>query len=450
MTHFASAFLSRFSVFVASSFLVAFASFATFSAHAAPLGTQLQMRPNDATEPYEVRYSQGVMVSAKLTDDEGNPISGKLVTFHLSQEGGGAIATLAEFQFADAFTAADGVATARLVIAKGMHGQADFAAARASVDLPGLPYQIVARYIPTFLPDACQSDGGIVDVDAGIIGDGGVIADEYCASETAYELFVAVENSSLTLAPGNELALEEEITLFATLVDGNGDAAASGDQVDGSVEKPISDRSVTFFYDLDGNGSPSLDERLGTAQTASNGVAAFTFKADPTYVVAGSFETGLHAQFGGDDHYSIAGASARLLVTPGAADPSRTLLSAEPLELPSDSSSTTVITAILVDAFANPLSVDSPVVDVTFATTQGKLGDVEYDPVTGHYLTKLQAPAQTGTAVVTVSVDGEEGASVDVTFLPFGCDCDAGGNSTAPSLLLFCLLLLGLFRRQRA
>jgi len=410
------------------------------TAAAQPLSTSMTTRPDAPDDAYEMRYSQGLMVSARLVDEDGAPVAGELVTFHLGAD------DVDTFQFADAFTSAAGVAVARLTIAKDRHGQDDFAAAAGTPEAPGKLYQVTARYTPTFEDPGCSGD-------AGVVVDGGVET-SYCASEATHEVFVGVETSALTLAPGNELALDEEITLYATLVDENGDAPASGDEVDGNTEKPIAGRTVTFFYDLDGNGSPSLDERLGTADTASNGVAAFTFSADPAYVVAGDFATGLHAQFGGDDKYSIAGASARLLVHPGAPDPTRTLLVVDPDTLPSDGLSTATITATLVDAYANPLGVDAPSYDVGFETTQGVIGDVDYDPVTGRYETTLRSTAGTGTAEVTVLVDGAAGASVSVEFTPYGCDCDASSRSSTSGTLVLALLLLSMRtltsrRRQR-
>ena len=78
------------------------------AAQAQPVSTTLTLNPLAPDDAYEMRYSQGLMVSARLTDEDGAPVAGELVTFHLSSD------DIDEFQFADAFTSADGVAVARI------------------------------------------------------------------------------------------------------------------------------------------------------------------------------------------------------------------------------------------------------------------------------------------------------------------------------------------------
>lgn len=425
---------------------------ATSVAHAEP--TTLVANPADPGEAYVARYSTSLVVQAKL-EEAGAPLSGALVGFYARRVGdsdGGSTALTDEFLFADGFTAADGVVTARLRLIEGAHGQDDFIAAPPSPASPGEPYRLRMVYVgdlpegdPGCLPPA-PTDGGVDIGDGGPADAGPPPEVPTCSSEVEVDLFVSSETSTLVLAPGNEVALGESIPLIATLTDEDGDEPAEGEV---EVEKPIGGRTITFFYDLDGNGSPASNERLGTAQTNNNGQAVFDFVADPTYVVAGVQPEGIHAQFGGDNQYGLSGASGALTVFAGGPDPDNTLLSAEPQELPSNGFATSTITAILVDAFNNPLDLDSPDQDVNFTTTLGEISDIERDIVTGDYVATLTASREAGDAVVTVEVNGVPGSSITVRMLAAGCDCDQATGEGWSTLWAAFVLGALLLRRRR-
>lgn len=431
---------------------------AAASAHAEP--TTLVANPADPGAAYVARYSTSVVIQAQL-EEAGAPLSGALVGFYarrIGESDGGSTALTDEFLFADGFTAADGVVTARLRLIEGAHGQDDFIAAPPSPNSPGEPYRLRMVYVgdlpegdPGCIPPT-PTDGGVNVADGGP-NDGGP-ADAgpppevpTCSSEVEVDLFVSSETSTLVLAPGNEVSLGDSIPLIATLTDEDGDEPPEGEN---EVEKPIGGRTITFFYDLDGNGSPASNERLGTAQTNNNGQAVFDFVADPTYVVAGVQAEGIHAQFGGDSQYGLSGASTRLTVFAGGPDPDKTLLSAEPAELPSDGFSTSTITAILVDEFNNPLDIDSPDEDVNFTTTLGEISDIERDIVTGDYVAVLTSSREAGDATVTVEVDGVAGSTLTVRMIGGGCDCDQASGQGWSTLLGALFLGALLLRRRRS
>ena len=463
--------LSRSPSFYASPALLLTFALSLGALPAAADPTTLAANPAQGGQAYVARYSTSVVVQAQLLED-GAPLAGALVGFYAQRLGdvdGGDTALTDPFLFADGFTAADGVVTARLKLIAGAHGQSDFIAAPPGPNSPGEPYRLRMVYVgdlpegdPGCLPvvDAGVPDAGIVDAGGDPDGgptDGGTLdagdpdagpppVVPTCSSETTIDLYVASETSNLVLAPGNEVSLGESIPLIATLTDADGDEPPEGETV---TAKPLAGRTITFFYDLDGNGSPAANERLGTSQTNGNGQAVFDFVADPTYVVAGVQTEGLHAQFGGDDQYGLSGASARLTVFAGGADPDRTLLTASPTEIDSDAISTSVITAILVDAFNNPLDLDAPEEDVVFTTTLGTIGEVERDIVTGDYTAILTSSREPGDAVVTIEINGVAGASVTVRFLGGSCDCDQTGSGGEGILALLALLAVFL-RRQRA
>lgn len=437
------------------------------------LPTSLAPNPDGNGVPYVARYSTSVVVQALLLED-GAPLGGALVGFYaqrLVDADAGPNAPLAtEFLFGDGFTAQDGVVTTRLRLIEGAHGQADFLGSPPSPDSAGEPYRIRMVYLGDLpegddgclaplpvdagpAPDAGTVDGGALDggdggnTDAGVLDAGPPPVIPTCGSSAEIELFVASETSSLVIAPGNEVSLNETIPLIATLTDEDGDEPPEGEN---PREKALAGRSITFFYDLDGNGSPSSNERLGSSSTNSNGQAVFDFIADPTYVVAGVREAGIHAQFGSDDQYGLSGASARLTVFAAGADPTQTLLSAEPTEIASDGLSSSTITAVLVDGFNNPLDVDSPSENVAFTTTLGEISDAERDPVTGEYTAELTSSRTAGDATVTIEIDGVPGETITVRFIGGSCDCDqTQPDATAFGGALAIALLFGLTRRRR-
>ena len=410
--------------------------------------TALLLHPSEIGVPYEVEYSQAVSVQVLLGTTAGVPIVGERVNLKLRRGDD----TDTEFLFADPVTDAMGVATGRLTLVNGRYGGQTFVAADQTVDLAGERYVITASFL---------GDGGALGCDA---GDAGPAADAgadatLCDAETSLELFLQPEVATLVIAPGNEVQLGETLRLFATLTDENGDAPEAGTAVDGDTSRPLAGRTMSFFYDLDGNGSPALNERLRCENTEAfetttngQGVAACDFFTDPSFVDTINVDNGIHAQFGGDDQYTVAGASQALIVSPGVPEATRTILSVTPEVVPADGFSLVTIDATLVDAVNNVLTVDDPGYDVTFLTDMGTLEDVaERDPITGHYLQELKAPREGGRATIQVVIEGVPGADVRVEFEQRGCSCDSATPRPAAYGLITALLLAmsGLRARRR-
>lgn len=413
------------------------------AALAAP--TALVLNPENVGDPYVAEFSQGVTVRALLVTTAGDPVVGERVNLKLRL--GDDADT--EFLFADPVTDAQGVATGRLTLVNGRYGGETFPARAPEGDVPGERYVITA----TFLGDggALGCDGLDAGPPAGDAGADGTL----CDAETTAELFVQPEVSTLVLAPGNEVQLGETLRLFATLTDENGNAPEAGTATDGDTPVPLSGRSVSFFYDVDGNGSPALNERIQcentgetTATTNGQGIAACDFLADPSYVDTINVENGIMAQFGGDDFYSVAGASQSLTVSPGPPEASRTILSVDPELVPADGFSIVTVDASLVDAANNVLTIDDPIYDVSFETSIGTLeGPAERDVISGHYLQQIQATREAGRATVQVIVEGVPGAEIRVEFTEAGCSCDETGGAGRVATLLSSLALLGLLSR---
>src|SRR5690606_32941747 len=161
-------------------------------------------------------------------------------------------------------------------------------------------------------------------------------------------------------------------------------------------------------------------------ETNADGVAVCELFADPTFVDTVNVEDAIHAQFGGDDRYSLAGAAQSLTVRAAEPDPAATLLEATPASAPANGFSLVEIRATLVDVAGNTLGADDPPYEVAFETDLGTLeGAAERDPLTGRYLGTLRAPSAGGNATVRVVVEGEPGATTTVEFVPQGCTCAA-------------------------
>jgi hypothetical protein len=402
-------------------------------------------------DPYTARYSQALAIEARLEDADGQGVAGQRLEFFLAHGDD------PEFLFGEAFTDSTGEATARLALVDGNYGGQTFLAAAATPESDGEPYALRVAFAGALVSvEPPVPDGGLQNQDGGMAPDAGPpLQVNLLASSGEADLFVALENSFLDLAPGNEANLGETLTLVATLTDENGNAPASGTGTDGSSALGIGDRTIGFFHDKNGNGRPENTggEFLGTATTNSDGVASFSFTADPAdNVRAGDFDNGLHVQFSGDDRYRLAGDSSRLVIHPGLPDGNKTILEVEPSELEADGFSEAVITATLVDAFNNPLTLDSEPETVVFEITSGKLLEtVKRNPTTGLYEQTVRAPTEGGTATITATLEGRAGkAETTITFLARpGCSCHGSGSnnpadsSTATGLGLLAFALFG-------
>lgn len=386
--------------------------------------TAVQVRPEAPGVAWEARYSQAVLLSAQLLDAEGAPIVGRRVAFFA----GRADEPESEFFVDDPFTDTEGVARARLALVDGRHGVARFAAEAASAERAGLPYRVRARFAGDLDARGCSDEepGAAPVTDA---GPGAPGIDGHCASEGEGALYVTLENPTLTLQPGIEARLGESTPLVATLRDDNGNAPAGGLALDGAEATPLAGRRVAFFYDADGNGRPSAAERLGEAETNAEGMARFDFLADPTYVRAQEVAAGVHAQFGGDDQFALAGAAQALTVWPGAPVAARALLALSATEVPADGYSRIEVRVTLVDGYNNLLGPDEEAHEVRLsAERDGNVlsswsGDLLFDPLSGEYQRSLVAPLEAGDVTLQLWVEEEAGPSARVRVLPRGCAC---------------------------
>lgn len=402
-------------------------------------------------EAYEASYSQAVPLVLTLQDDAGTPLNGApggacggspcRVSVTVQQddegEGAGAIVQVAP----DVAVGQDGTVRVRLTLVNGRHGGATFAG-----DDDGVPYTIAASFTGSGAPLPAASDA---DCQPGQ----GVEDGRLCPVRQTSSLSVTSEVPGLSFAQDVIMDLGDEVTLAVTLIDADGDADVGGEAIDGSGVRRLEGLPVVFFYDVDQNGRPDFDEQLGQAVTNSEGVAAFTFTADPSFVVAGVFDAGLHAEFPGDSRYGVARASTRLTVNAGGPVASATIIEVDPGTIPA-ASGRAAIRVRLVDAFGNILGPDAAEHDVEITTDFGTLVDpAERNPLDGTYEAELLAPRGGGTATITVTVDGEAAgtATLIIDGPTGGCGCTQTADIAPLASLggLFGLVGFGLARRRR-
>jgi hypothetical protein len=393
---------------------------------------------------WSARYSQAIMLELTLTNPDGSPVDGTAcpgrpcaVAVELRPDRGGDVVLVTE---PDVFVDAAGRARARLTVVDGRHGDARFES------IPeGLAHTLTVRFrgagVP--LPDAtdpeCASDAD------------DVVDGRLCPATATSTLRIFPEVPALEFAQDVVLGINETVTLFASIADETGDADVAGDAVDGSARKPLAGVPIRFAYDVDGDGRPAADEFFpDAAVTNDDGVASFSFTADPTFVVAGIAEAGLHAEFAGDARYAIARTSTRLTVNASTPDPARTIIEVTPDSLAANGLDAAVVRVRLVDTNGNILGADSPAADVSFATDLGRLLEVvERNPLDGSYSQTLQAGRAAGTATVTVTVNGASAGEATVAIVgPAGCTC-AHASPLDPLWLGGIALLVGRRRRRR-
>ncbi len=290
-------------------------------------------------------------------------------------------------------------------------------------------------------PAAACADGATEDANG-----------DLCPSSATRAIALFPEIPSLSLGLGFEGGLGDELVVSAEVSDATGDAAEGGTDVDGPQPTLLVGVPVQFFYDADNDGRPSLNESIGSATTNAAGVASLTFVLDPLYVLAGSYDNGIHAEFSGDDRYGVGRSAARLVVRPGDLDLSRTIIEVEPDEIPADNRSVSLIRVRLVDEFNNQLDETSEEHDVQVGVDLGRLLDeVERDPTLGFYSVELQSTRAPGTATVTVTVDGTEVGTASVVMVGESCHCSHAADAERANVAALgaALALLGIALRAR-
>lgn len=414
-----------------------------FSVAAQAMPTGLVLHPSAPGDTWQARYSQALTLEAKLSDDNGDAVINRRVSFFVARVGD----EESEFLLEDPLTDVQGIARARLTLVDGRYGGQEFSAAAVTPETDGQEYTVRVSFLGD--ADAENCDGTHADGGLPALADGGAETVSLCASQAQKSLYVSLENTRLSLQPGNEVKLGESIELVALLEDPNGDAPLTGTDEDGDDASGIEGRSVSFYYDADGNGRPSAAERLGSAETDASGRARFSFLADPAYVRAQNIDSGLHVQFGGDDRYALSGAEQALYVFPGEADVSRTVLTATPDAAQADGFSIIEIRATLVDSYNNLLDAEQDFYDVRFESSLGVLeGSVERDPLSGQYWQNLQAPRTGGESTIQVFVADEAGPEVRVDFTGGGCGCTSQSDRAMFSWLIILSLLFPAFRKR--
>jgi uncharacterized protein (TIGR03382 family) len=428
----------------------AIAGLATFAALATPaLGAEPTTLTIDPPAPAAPRYSQAIELTMRLAraaDD--SPVQGTecappcsiIVTIEPADGSASYIVNAQGF-----VTDTTGAAQARIAFVDGRYLEARTAEPVAfDADDEGAPWVIRARFLgagPGTVPDNPDCAPGAAGTPGGL-----------CPSEATFEVPLFLETANIALGAGLEGELGETLTLSAELQDPNGEAAPGGDDIDGPGPQDLVGRTVSFYYDLDNNGRPAASELVGSAPTNAAGVASITFTLDPDFVRAGTYNQGIHAEFGGDGRYGVARASTPLVVRPADVDVSRTVLEISPAEIPADGFSKATLRVRLVDSFNNPLDETSAPHEVVFATDLGLLLESpQRDPLNGTYAQTLQAQRRPGTATVTVFVDGEEGPSKTLEITgEGGCRCGASGDAPLTGAFAAALAALMLRRRRRS
>lgn len=396
-----------------------------------------------APEPAEARYSQAMTFTAQL----GRASTGAGVAGAACSPVCSLIVRVGPTDTPDvSFTlnaqgipvSADGTVSFRVPFVDGAFDDARFIAAPT-----GTRYTVQARFAGT----------GTGALDDPSCGPEAHPEGDLCASSSSVELTLLSETASIALGAGRSGALGDTIDLSAVLADPNGNAAADGMLVDGQGSLELVGRTVDFFYDQNNNGDPEAAELIGSAPTNASGVAALPFTLDPQYVRAGTYAAGIHAQFAGDGQYGVARASGELVVLPAALDIGRSLVEADPSELPANGAARATIRVRLVDAFNNPLDENSPPHDVEIEADAGRfLDDVTQDPENGTYVRTFQASTIPGDVTVTTTIDGQPGPSVTVTLTGERGGCQCSATDDGPALGGLGALLMGarLVRRRRA
>lgn len=392
-------------------------------------------------------YSQGIALELLLTDPLGGALDGNtacdptpdsnvVCRVSVEMKRTDNIGAVVQITAPDVVVDAAGRARARLTLVNGRHGGAEFLSAD-----DGFTYTITGRFRGAGAP---VPDADDVECQDGALG---IVDGRRCPSTATTTLKVFPEVPALAFAQDVDMAIADTVTLAATLTDVNGDADAAGADIDGPTEKNLEGLPIRFFYDVDDDGRPSSAELLGEAVTNTFGVAAFEFVADPQFAQAGVYDAGLHAEFPGDDRYSIARTSVKLTLRARGPTAAKTIIEVEPGTLPADGISEALIRIRLVDDDNNLLGPDAPPHEVAVTTTLGLLRDaVKRDVLDGTYQQVIAAQRRGGTAQIKVTLDGEDAGSGELVFAGAqGCTC----TQASPSSLLAAIALWVLAVRRR-
>jgi adhesin/invasin len=125
--------------------------------------------------------------------------------------------------------------------------------------------------------------------------------------------------------------------------------------------------------------------------------------------------------------------TATVALTPGAADPTRSVITAAPTSIVADGASTSTITVQLKDAFNNNLTSGGDT--VVLATNLGSVGSVTNNG-NGTYTATLTSPTTTGTATITGTVNAAAITdTATVTLIPGAADPTTSLITAAPTTM---------------
>jgi hypothetical protein len=252
------------------------------------------------------------------------------------------------------------------------------------------------------------------------------------------------ERAQVKIVQGTQGVLGEPLTITAKVEDPDGDAPCDRSALTGPAPTTVEGITLAFFMNVHPDTPNPTDysdpgESLGTAVTSRGGnpqaeaTASVTADTTPTHNLpaAGVDDQGLMVQLpASDPRYLPASAVGRRILLPAPVAPARCTLAADPTSAPAGQ--TVVVWVTLRDAYDNPLGRDVDPHDVKLSLEGSPpgarlAGQVTRDPDTGRYWQQLEGPSFKGTVTVRVTVDGQAGASLDVTFtgvLPVGpCAC---------------------------
>ena len=171
-----------------------------------------------------------------------------------------------------------------------------------------------------------------------------------------------------------------------------------------------SSASVVTLVLKDANGNPVSGQSVAFASSLANSSAgAVTDRGDGSYTAdltgTGAGVASITASVGGSA-FGASAASVTLTADSTNLSPARSALTAAPATIVADGSSASVVTLVLKDANGNPVSGQSIVFKIS-SSILGSMGNTT-DVGEGIYTAKITAGTTSGTASVTVTVNGDE------------------------------------------
>lgn len=277
------------------------------------------------------------------------------------------------------------------------------------------------------------SSGGVVVISADLGSIGTTVNNgngTYSATLTAGTV-AGTANLTFTLggAAGTDTAAVELLAAAADASTSTIEATPTQLTADGAAASTVTVRL------LDGNGN-SLTESGGTVVISTNlgSVGATTDHGDGTYsatMTAGTVAGTATVSFTLDGTSGTN--SATVAFVAGSAEATTSTIEATPTQLTANGTATSAVTVRLLDANGNPLTASGGT--VVIETSRGSVGTTT-DNGDGTYSATLTAGTVAGTATLTFTLDGSEGAdSATVALLPADADPTTSTIEASPTSL---------------